>query len=74
MRKRPAAHLIIKAGIARRISHRPLPSWNIYRAAAKAKWIGSVKAANADAAIEAAAKEFKTDARRLIAVRHRVIA
>ena len=53
---------------------KPLPSWNIYRVDGKAKWIGSVKAANADAAIEAAAKEFKTEARRLFAVRHRVIA
>jgi hypothetical protein len=53
---------------------KPLPSWNIFRADGKAKWIGSVEAANADAAIEAAAKEFATDPRRLIAVRHRVIA
>jgi hypothetical protein len=52
----------------------PLPSWNIYRADGKAKWVGTVKAATADAAIEAAANEFKTDARRLFAVRHRVIA
>jgi hypothetical protein len=53
---------------------KPLPSWNIYRADGKAKWVGSVKAANASAAVEAAAKEFATDPRRLIAVRHRVIA
>lgn len=53
---------------------KPLPSWNIFRADGKAKWIGSVKAANADAAIEAAAREFATDPWRLIAVRHRVIA
>jgi hypothetical protein len=53
---------------------KPLPSWNIYRIDGKAKWIGSVKAANAGAAIEAAAKEFKMEARRLVAVRHRVIA
>src|SRR5262249_35524956 len=53
---------------------KPLPSWNIYRTDGKAKWIGTVKAANADAAIEAAAKEFATDAQRLFAVRHRVIA
>jgi hypothetical protein len=53
---------------------KPLPSWNIYRVDGKAKWIGSIKAANADAAIEAAAKEFATDGRRLFAVRHRVIA
>jgi hypothetical protein len=53
---------------------KPVPSWNIYRADGKAKWIGSLKAPNADAAIEAAAKEFATDPRRLFAVRHRVIA
>jgi hypothetical protein len=47
---------------------------NIYRTDGKAKWIGSVKAANADAAIEAAAKETAIDAQRLFAVRHRVIA
>jgi hypothetical protein len=51
-----------------------LPSWNIYRADGKAKWIGTVKAADAGAAIDAAAKEFATDAQRLFAVRHRVIA
>jgi hypothetical protein len=50
-----------------------LSSWDIYRAASKAKWIGSVEAADADAAIKAAAIEFKTDARRLIAVRRRAI-
>jgi hypothetical protein len=43
--------------------------WEICRAASKAKWIGSVEAADADAAVEAAAKEFKTDAWRLIALR-----
>ncbi len=53
---------------------KPLPSWNIYRTDGKAKWIGTVKAANAAAAIEAAAKGFATDARRLFAVQHRVIA
>jgi hypothetical protein len=63
------------SGIPERPSpQKPLPSWNIYRVDGKAKWIGSVKAANADAAIEAAAKEFKTDARWLVVVRHRVIA
>jgi hypothetical protein len=46
-------------------------SWDIYRAASKAKWIGSIEAADADAAIEAAAKEFATDAGKLIAVRRR---
>jgi hypothetical protein len=56
------------------ILSKPLPSWNIFRADGKAEWVGTVKAATADAAIEAAAKEFNTDARRLFAVRHRVIA
>jgi len=52
---------------------RPAPSllWDIYRAASKAKWTGSVEAADADAAVQAAAIEFKTDARKLIAVRRR---
>jgi hypothetical protein len=49
-------------------------SWDIYRAASKAKWIGTVEAADADAAVEAAGKEFKTDANKLIAVRRRGIA
>jgi hypothetical protein len=58
----------------RRTLTKPLPSWNIYRIDGKAKWIGSVKAADAGAAIDAAAKKFKTEVRRLAAVRHRVIA
>jgi hypothetical protein len=53
---------------------KPLPSWNIYRADGKAKWVGTVKAATAGEAIEAAAVEFRTDAWKLFAVRHRVIA
>jgi hypothetical protein len=68
---------ITKAGRQALKTHvltKPLPTWDIYRADGKAKWIGSVKAANADAAIEAAAREFKTEAWQLIAVRHRVIA
>jgi hypothetical protein len=38
------------------------------------RWIGRIKAVDPNAAIEAAAVEFKTDARRLIAVRRREIA
>ncbi len=50
----------------------PTPlSWDIYRAANKAKLIGSVEAGDAEAAIEKAAIEFKTDAWRLIATRRR---
>jgi len=53
---------------------KPPASWGIMcRVAAKAKWIGTVKAINEGAAIEAAAKEFKMEAWRLIAVRRRVI-
>jgi hypothetical protein len=39
----------------------PLFLWDIYRAASKATWIGSVEAADANAAIEVAAIKFKTD-------------
>jgi hypothetical protein len=48
---------------------KPLPTWEIYIARAKAVHLGTVEAADADAAIEAAAKEFKADPKRLIAVR-----
>jgi hypothetical protein len=48
---------------------KPLPSWEIYIAKAKAKHLGNVEAADAEAAIEAAAKEFKVDPKRLMAVR-----
>jgi hypothetical protein len=51
-----------------------LSSWDIYKAASKAKWIGTVEAPDADARIEAAAKEFKTDPWRLIAVWRHAIA
>jgi hypothetical protein len=43
-------------------------SWTIYKVAAKAIWLGTVEAPGKKAAIEAAAKEFKTDAWRLYAV------
>ncbi len=43
-------------------------SWNIYKVAAKVILLGTVEAADKKAAIEAAAKEFKTDACRLYAV------
>jgi hypothetical protein len=48
----------------------PLLSWDIYRAAVKAKCLGTVEATDADAAIAEAAKEFKMDASKLIAVQH----
>jgi hypothetical protein len=44
--------------------------WDIYRAAAKARWIGAVEAADEREAIEKAAEEFKIDASKLIAAQH----
>ena len=44
--------------------------WDIYRASAKARLIGTVEAPDAEAAIKVAAKEYNLpDPRRLIAVR-----
>jgi hypothetical protein len=52
---------------------RPLPSWNIYvLRASPARFVGVVEAADADAAIEEAIKEFQIEPsrqKRLIAVR-----
>jgi hypothetical protein len=45
--------------------------WDIFKAANKVKPLGTVEAADADAAIEKAAKEFKVIASKLIAVRRR---
>jgi hypothetical protein len=45
-----------------------LKSWNVYKVAAKAIWLGTVDAPDKKGAIKAAAKEFKTDAWRLYAV------
>ena len=42
-------------------------TWEIHKIAKNQVWVGVVEAVDADAAIEAAAKEFKLDARRLIA-------
>jgi hypothetical protein len=54
----------------------PMPryAWDVYRAAARARWVGQVIAHSADAAIEEAAVEFNTDAWKLIAVRRFEIA
>ena len=52
---------------------RPLPAWDIFLACStSAKFIGRVEAADAEAAIEAAVKEFEiaeAQAKRLIAAR-----
>jgi hypothetical protein len=43
--------------------------WDIYHAAARAKWIGTVEAVDAEAPIREAAKEFDVqDTKKLIAV------
>jgi hypothetical protein len=44
------------------------------RAASRARWVGQVIASTADEAIEAAATEFNTDVKKLIAVRRYKIA
>ena len=49
----------------------PLAVWDVYKAASKAKLIGTVEAADADEAIQKAAAEFKQPATKLIAVRYR---
>jgi hypothetical protein len=43
-------------------------SWDIYRAVAKGKLFGTVEAVDEGEAIEKAAKEFKQDPAKLIAV------
>ncbi len=43
-------------------------AFDVYRAAARARWIGRVIASDAAEAIEVAAVEFRTDAWKLIAV------
>jgi hypothetical protein len=45
-----------------------LSSWNIYKVAKKAIWLGTVEAPDKQAAIEKGAKEFRTEAWRLYAV------
>jgi hypothetical protein len=58
-----------------RMAKKPEPplrsSWNIYKVAKKAIWLGIVEAPDKQAAIEKGAKEFKTDAWRLYAVARR---
>jgi hypothetical protein len=57
--------------MARKPLAQPL-RWDIYRAAAKARLIGTVDAPDADTAIKVAAEEYNIpDPRRLIAVPHK---
>ena len=57
------------------VSRKPEPAkpkrWDIYKAAGKAKLIGTVEAADADEAIQKAAEQFNQAATKLIAVRYR---
>ena len=49
---------------------KPQLRWDIYKAAGKAKLIGTVEAADADEAVEKGAEEFSQPATKLIAVRY----
>ena len=44
-------------------------SWNIYKFASKAVWLGVVEAADEATAMDKAAAEFKVPANRLMAIR-----
>jgi hypothetical protein len=44
-------------------------SWNIVRAGARIEWLGSVEATDERDAIEKAAKKFKRDPNKLLAVK-----
>jgi hypothetical protein len=50
----------------------PIPaSWDVYKIAKKAAWLGTVEAPDKSAAAENAAREFKVDAWRLYAMERR---
>ena len=69
-------HVVPHAANDNSRSRPPMPFyvWSVYRAAARARYVGQVIAADADEAIEAAAVEFRTDAWKLIAVLQYAIA
>jgi hypothetical protein len=46
-------------------------SWDVYKIAKKAVWLGTVEAPDKSAAVEKAAREFKTEIWRLYAVGRR---
>jgi hypothetical protein len=52
----------------RELEPTPQPAWSIYELAPKRQWPGVVEAPDAKVAIVAAAKELKTDVRRLLAM------
>jgi hypothetical protein len=50
----------------------PTPaSWDVYKIAKKAIWLGTVEAPDKQAAVEKAAQEFKTEVSRLYAMARR---
>jgi hypothetical protein len=49
----------------------PLSSWDVYRQAHKAIWLGTVEATDERNAIEKVARQRNIPANRLIATRHR---
>ena len=50
----------------------PTPaSWDVYKIAKKAIWLGAVEAPNKQVAVEKAAQEFKTEVWRLYAMARR---
>jgi len=58
------------ASMAKQLPKPQAPTiWDVYRAAAKLRPLGTVEAADANEAIDKAAKEYKVIAGKLIAVR-----
>jgi hypothetical protein len=56
--------------MARKPTEPPLPiSWNVYKLASRAVWLGTVESPDEAAAMEKAATEFKVPAKRLMALR-----
>jgi hypothetical protein len=46
-------------------------SWDVYKVATKAIWLGAIEAPDKQAAVEKASQEFKTEVWRLYAVARR---
>ena len=49
----------------------PQTTWTIYKFASRLQWLGTVQATDKREAIEQAAKEFRLDPAKLMAVRRR---
>ena len=59
------------AGMAKNAEPPTPASWDVYKIAKKAVWLGVVEAPDKQAAVEKAAQEFKTEVWRLYAVARR---